>query len=101
MNWFRSGLFRRFIIAMSMLALLPSTFMGWQLVKISRTGIEEAVEEMHIKLAEKTAENTSLYIGNLDDKMQFALSAMHRKDLTWDIRQGFLRSLIESHDDIE
>lgn len=101
MNWFRSGLFKRFIVALSVLALAPAVIMGWQLVKISRSGIEDAVAELHIKLAEKTAQGSSIYIKNLDDKMLFTLSALQRKGLDWNTRQGFLRSLIESHTDIE
>ncbi|MFH2202127.1 MAG: ATP-binding protein [Elusimicrobiota bacterium] len=101
MNLLGSGLFRRFIVALAVLALAPAMFMGWQLVKISRSGIEDAVVELHIKLAEKTAEGVSSYIRNIDDRMLFTLAALQRKGLDWNTRQAFLRSMIESDPDIE
>jgi len=86
---------------MAILALAPAAFMGWQLSRISQTGIEDAVAELHIKLAERRAEGVSDYIKNIDDKMVFTLAALQQKGVDWNTRQTFLRSLIESHPDIE
>ena len=43
LRWLSSGLFRRFLLAMLVLALAPAAFMGFQLVRISRDGIQAAV----------------------------------------------------------
>ncbi|MFH1723186.1 MAG: ATP-binding protein [Elusimicrobiota bacterium] len=101
MKWFSSGLFQRFILAMLVLALAPSVFMGVQLLRISRSGIQASVLELHTKLAEKTAQSISIYLENMDDKIRFAVLALKRPGLDWSTRQELLRSLIESHTDLQ
>ena len=101
MNFLSSGLFKRFILAMAALALLPSIFMGFQLLRISRKGMQDSVLELHTKLAEKTAQGVVQYVAALDDKLRFTISALQRQDISWPVRQEFLRSLVESHTDIE
>ena len=96
-----SGLFRRFLLAMCVLALAPAAFMAFQLIALSRDGIQAAVLELHLKLAEKTAQSVSMYLGNLDEKLRFTVSALKRPNLDWTTRQELLRSLVESHTDLE
>ncbi|MBI3296601.1 MAG: HAMP domain-containing protein [Elusimicrobia bacterium] len=96
-----SGLFRRFLLALLFLALAPAAFMGFQLIRLSRDGIQDAVLELHFKLAEKTAVNVSRYLANVEDKLRFTVSALRRPGLDWNTRQEFLRSLVESHEDLE
>ena len=82
---------------MAALALVPSAFMGVQLLRISKSGIQAAVQELHIKLAEKTAESASIYLRSIDDKLRFLLSMLQRKGLSWETKQEMMQSLIESH----
>lgn len=96
-----SGLFRRFLLGMCVLALAPAAFMAFQLIALSRGGIQDAVLELHLKLAEKTAQSVSIYLGNLDEKLRFTVSALKRPNLDWTTRQELLRSLVESHTDLE
>ncbi|TBR19946.1 sensor histidine kinase [bacterium] len=96
-----SGLFRRFLLAMCVLALAPAAFMAYQLIALSRDGIQAAVLELHVKLAEKTAQSVSMYLGNLDEKLRFTVAALKRPNLDWTTRQELLRSLVESHTDLE
>jgi two-component system sensor histidine kinase ResE len=98
---FASGLFRRFLLSMCVLALAPAAFMAYQLIALSRDGIQAAVLELHVKLAEKTAQSVSMYLGNLDEKLRFTVAALKRPNLDWTTRQELLRSLIESHTDLE
>ena len=85
MKWYSSGLFQRFIITMVLLALAPAVFMGLQLVRISRDGIQASVQELHIKLAERTASETTTYLKNIDDKMRFLLASGRplREPVAW------------------
>lgn len=101
MSWLSSGLFRRFLMALMALALAPAIFMGFQLIRLSSDGIQAAVLELHLKLAEKTAQNVSAYLSNVEDKLRFTVSALRRPGLDWNTRQEFLRSLVESHVDLE
>ncbi len=96
-----SVLFQRFVLAMLVLALAPSVFMGWQLMRISRSGIQDSVLELHTKLADKTAGSVSNYIRTTDDKVRFIVLALKRPGLGWETREKLLRSLIESDDDIQ
>jgi len=101
MRPFSSGLFRRFLLTLMVLALVPAVFMGVQMLRITRQGIQGAVLELHTKLAEKTAEAVSIYIRNMDDKVRFAMASLNRKGLDWGERQDILRSLIERDNDIQ
>jgi PAS domain S-box-containing protein len=101
MRLIQSGLFQRFVLAMLVLALLPSVFMGWQLVRISKEGIQISVLELHTKLADKTAGSISNYIRTTDDKIRFTVLALKRPGLGWETREKLLRSLIESDSDIQ
>jgi NtrC-family two-component system sensor histidine kinase KinB len=101
MKWLSSGIFRRLIAVLAVLAVAPAVFMGWQLMRISRSGIEAAVQELHTKLAEGTAAQVGDYIGAVDDKVRFSVFALQRKGIDPNTRQELLRALIESHSDIE
>ncbi|MFA6091648.1 MAG: ATP-binding protein [Elusimicrobiota bacterium] len=100
MRWSSAGLFNRFLLVMSALALVPSVFLGVQLMRISRTGMQSAVLELHTKLAEKIGEGVGDDLRALDDKLRFTLSALRKSDISWQTRQELLSSLIESHSDI-
>ena len=101
MRLLHSVLFQRFVLAMLVLALVPSVFMGWQLMRISKSGIQDSVLELHTKLADKTASSVSQYIRTVDDKVRFIVLALKRPGLGWETREKLLRSLIESDDDIQ
>jgi len=86
---------------MLVLALLPSVFMGWQLVRISKSGIQDSVLELHTKLADKTAGSISNYIRMTDDKIRFTVLTLKRPGLGWETKEKLLRSLIDSDTDIQ
>ncbi|MBI3551512.1 MAG: HAMP domain-containing protein [Elusimicrobia bacterium] len=99
MRWLRSGLFRKFMSVMGAVALIPVVFLGFQLTNISRGGIQDAVLELHTKLAEKLAEEVDDYFKVSNEKITFALASLQTK-LDWPEKQQLLRSLIETHADI-
>lgn len=96
-----SGLFRRFLIALAALALIPTIFISVQLLSISRSGVETAVLELHTKLAEKTAEGAAGTLAGIDERLRFAMAALSRRGMSWEARQEILRSFVESHADVE
>ena len=99
MRWLKSGLFRRFVLVMGALALLPVLFLASQIVSISQRGIQAAVLELHTKLAEKLSEQVDTYFKVNDDKLAFALASLQKK-MEWSDKQELLRSLIETHSDV-
>lgn len=84
---------------MGLLSLFPVTFHAYHLAKISKKGLEVAVLELHIKLAEKLAKQVDGYFKLTEDKIRFALAALS-KDMAWADKQALLQSLIETHQDI-
>ncbi|MFA6029537.1 MAG: ATP-binding protein [Elusimicrobiota bacterium] len=100
MNWFSKSLRKRLTLVMTALALLPSAFLGWQLLRVNRVGMQASVLELHTKLAERTADGIGVYLKNLDDKLRFLFSVLRKPDISWQTRQEMMSSLIESHTDI-
>ncbi|MBI3288466.1 MAG: hypothetical protein HYZ74_02985, partial [Elusimicrobia bacterium] len=88
----RLGLFVKFTAVMGLLALLPISFHAYHLASISKKGLESAVLELHIKLAEKLAKQIDAYFKQTEDKINFALSALG-KDMAWADKQSLLQSL--------
>jgi PAS domain S-box-containing protein len=99
MRWLRSGLVRKFVLVMGALALVPVAILGYQLINISRRGIQAAVLELHTKLAEKLAEQVDDYFRVSNEKIGFALASLGKR-MDWQDKQELLKSLIETHGDI-
>ena len=99
LKWLRSGLFRRFVLVLGVLALAPAAFLAFKLVDISQKGIQAAVLELHTKMAEKLAEQVDSFFKVNDDKLSFALASLQKK-MEWKDKQELLRSLIETHSDV-
>lgn len=99
MKWTRSGLFLKFLTVMGGLAVIPVTYLAFNLTDISQKGIQAAVLELHTKLAEKLADQADDYFKVTDDKLSFALASL-QKNMAWAEKQELLRSLIDTYSDI-
>jgi PAS domain S-box-containing protein len=99
MLWLRSGLLRKFSVIMLALALVPAALLAFQLINISRRGIQSAVLELHTHVAEALADRVDEYYRNSHQKISFALASL-QKNMDWSEKQDLLRSLIETHPDI-
>ncbi|MBI3549407.1 MAG: HAMP domain-containing protein [Elusimicrobia bacterium] len=97
----RTGIYFRFIAAMTALALVPLLFLGASLLNISERGMQAAVLELHTKLAEKLAQGLQVYFRTIDDGIRFTIGAVQHSNLKWPEKQDLLRAFIESHPDIE
>jgi len=95
----RSGLFGKFAAVMVALALVPAALLGFQLINISRGGIQAAVLELHTKLAEALAQGVDDYMRTTDQKIAFALDSL-QKNMEWSEKQDLLRGLIETNPEI-
>ena len=95
MDWLRSGLSRRFALLMGLLALLPVLFLSWRMMQSSRRGVEDAVLELHVKLAEKSAERVEGWVDGVDGRVRVALLALQAR-MDWTDKQTLLKSLVES-----
>ena len=94
MNWLRSGLSRRFAAVMGVLALAPVLFLSWRMMQASRRGVQDAVLELHVKLAEKTGERVQGWVESVDGRLQVAMLAL-RSRMDWSEKQALLKHLVE------
>lgn len=95
MSWLRSVLFRRFVAVLGALALIPVAFLAWRIQQASRKGVQDAVLELHTKLAEKTAERVDSWVDAVDGRMRTSLLAL-RMRMDWPDKQALLKSLVEN-----
>lgn len=94
MGWLRSGLSRRFAAVMGGLALAPVLFLSWRMMQTSRRGVQDAVLELHVKLAEKSAERVEGWVESVDGRVQVALLALQAR-MGWGEKQALLKHLVE------
>jgi hypothetical protein len=80
---------------MGTLALAPVLFLSWRMMQSSRRGIQDAVLELHVKLAEKSAERVEGWVDSVDGRVQVALLAL-RARMDWSDKQILLKNLVES-----
>lgn len=95
MSWLRSVLFRRFVAVLGALALIPVAFLAWRIQQTSRKGVQDAVLELHTKLAEKSAERVDAWVESVEGRMRTALLAL-RSRMDWPDKQELLKSLVEN-----
>jgi PAS domain S-box-containing protein len=95
MGWLKSGLSRRFAAVMGVLALAPVLFLSWRMMQSSRRGVQDAVLELHVKLAEKSAERVQGWIDGVDGRVRVAMLALKAR-MDWADKQALLKSLVES-----
>ncbi|MDE2491560.1 MAG: HAMP domain-containing protein [Elusimicrobia bacterium] len=89
------GLSRRFAAVMGALALGPVLFLSWRMMQSSRRGVQDAVLELHVKLAEDTAARVQGWIDGVDGRVRVAMTAL-RSRMEWPDKQALLKSLVES-----
>ncbi len=95
MGWLRSGLSRRFAAVMGVLALAPVLFLSWRMMQSSKRGVQDAVLELHVKLAEKSADRVEEWIASVDGRVSIAMLALQAR-MDWADKQALLKHLVES-----
>ncbi len=95
MGWLRSGLSRRFAAVMGALALAPVLFLSWRMMQSSKRGVQDAVLELHVKLAEKSAERVEEWISSVDGRVQIVMLALQAR-MDWADKQALLKHVVES-----
>ncbi len=95
MGWLRSGLFRRVATVMGALALIPVVFLSWRILQTNAAAVQGAVLELHVKLAEKEAEQVEAWIESVDQRVKVALVGL-RARMDWNDKKELTRSLVEA-----
>jgi PAS domain S-box-containing protein len=95
MGWLRSGLFRRVATVMGALALIPVSVLSWKILQSNSAAVQGAVLELHVKLAEKTAEQVEGWVDSVDQRLKIAVVGL-RARMDWTDKQELTRSLVEA-----
>jgi len=95
MGWLRSGLFRRVALVMGALALIPVSVLSWKILSSNQAAVQGAVLELHVKLAEKTAEQVEGWVDSVDQRVKIAIVGL-RARMDWKDKQELTRSLVEA-----
>src|SRR5258708_32493676 len=77
------------------LALVPVAFLSWRILQSNKAAVQGAVLELHMKLAEKTAEQASAWIDAIDQRVQVATVGLNAR-MDWADKQQLTRALVES-----
>lgn len=99
MRRLRFGLFIKFVLIMGALASVPVAILSYQLSGISSRGIEDAVLELHIKLAENLAEQVDGQLSANLEKLALAFNTM-RQSSPWKEKESVLKAMLDAHPDI-
>ena len=95
MGWLRSGLFRRVAMVMGALALVPVSVLSWKILQSNQAAVQGAVLELHVKLAEKTAEQVEGWVDSVDQRVKIAIVGL-RARMDWADKKELTRSLVEA-----
>ncbi len=80
---------------MGALALIPISVLSWKILQSNQAAVQEAVLELHVKLAEKTAEQVEGWIDSVDQRVKIAVVGL-RARMEWSDKQELTRSLVEA-----
>ena len=80
---------------MGALALIPVSFLSWKILRSNRDAVQGAVLELHVKLAEKTAEQVESWVDSVDQRVKIAVVGL-RARMDWADKQELARSLVEA-----
>jgi NtrC-family two-component system sensor histidine kinase KinB len=82
-------------MVMGALALIPVSFLSWRILQSNRIAVQGAVLELHVKLAEKTAEQVESWVDSVDQRVKIAIVGL-RARMDWADKQELARSLVET-----
>ncbi|KAF0126921.1 MAG: two-component system NtrC family sensor histidine kinase KinB [Elusimicrobia bacterium] len=94
----RLKLFPKFLIVMSLAALVPLALLGYRLIDIGQLGVKTAILELHLGMADNVASAYRANIDKIHSKVVFLRDTIGRMD--WDARQAVLTSFVDSSPEI-
>ncbi len=87
-------LFYKLLAVMLAVSLVPIALLGQRLISIGQLGVETAILELHLNMAEKIAGDVRGYVARVDGRMNLVMDAMRKMDLA--TKQTLLTSLVET-----
>lgn len=90
-------LFPKFVLLLSLLAVVPAAIVGLRTININRVGMQSAILELHTNLATSLAENIQNYLQNIDNEIQFVLKTISGQ-MGWTDRQSVVQTLLDTNE---
>ena len=76
------------------ISVVPLSLLGWRLIDMGQRGVQTAILELHLNIAEKVANGFSSRIASTDTSLRFILKALASMD--WENKQTLLASFLET-----
>ncbi|MEA3306376.1 MAG: HAMP domain-containing protein, partial [Elusimicrobiota bacterium] len=92
-------LFPKFLIVISLVALIPIVLLGNRLITMGQLGVKTAILELHLSTADKISQRFESFISDFDKKALFIMSAM--KQMDWENKQILLSSFVKSSAEVK
>ncbi len=87
-------LFYKLLAVMLAVSLVPIALLGHRLISIGQLGVETAILELHLNMAEQIAGDFRGYVDRVDGRMNLVMDAMRKLDLA--AKQALLTSLVDT-----
>ncbi|HOI41738.1 MAG TPA: ATP-binding protein [Elusimicrobiales bacterium] len=94
----RLKLFPKFLIVMSLAALVPLSLLGYRLINLGQLGVKTAMLELHLGMADNIASAWRADVDRIHSKVVFLRDTVGRLD--WETRQAVLSSFVDSSPEI-
>ena len=82
-------------MVMGALALIPVSVLSWKILQSNQAAVQGAVLELHVKLAEKTAEQVEGWVDSVAQRVKIAIVGLRARD-GLEGQQELTRSLVEA-----
>jgi signal transduction histidine kinase len=93
----RLKLLPKFVLILTLLALIPLILVGLRTIQINREGMQAAILELHTNLATHLAENVQSYLANLESEINYIQKTISG-DMSWSGRQAVLQALLDTNE---
>jgi PAS domain S-box-containing protein len=90
-------LFPKFFILLTILTVVPAGIIGWRTININREGMQNAILELHTKMASSLADIVQDYLQNLDREMRNIQSLAVQ--MSWEGRQKIIQNVLDNNED--
>ncbi|HAF96418.1 MAG: hypothetical protein A2X34_06670 [Elusimicrobia bacterium GWC2_51_8] len=91
-------IFHKFVAVMLAISVVPLSLLGWRLINMGQRGVQTAILELHLNIAEKIAYGFHSRIASADTSLRFVLDALGSMD--WENKQTLLASYLETNPDM-
>lgn len=80
------------------ISVIPLSLLGWRLINMGQLGVQTAILELHLNIAERIASGFRSRISSTDSELRFVLDALAQMD--WENKQTLMASFLQTDRDM-